>query len=166
MLCIYSVGSNIKPSAEEVEACNNTSSFSLTLNNLRWARQARQKPQEYIQRQYTHVIRFNVASGVWCGFCRDIIEWSWKKKIAGKAFQWGGGGIQFWSSCATIAFVAATTRFSHCAITPSVSKKQFSDRPVQVCVDRRSLCPRMTPATVIIREWSATYCRAHFVVEH
>lgn len=29
MLCIYSIGSNNKPSAEEVEACNNTSSFSL-----------------------------------------------------------------------------------------------------------------------------------------
>lgn len=90
MLCIYSIESNNKPSAEEVEACNNTtSSFCLTLNNLRWARQVRQKPQEYIQRQYTHEIRFNVASGVFVWFLSWHHRVKLEKKNCWKSFPVG-----------------------------------------------------------------------------
>lgn len=141
MLCFYSIESNNKPSAEEVEACNNTSSFSPPLNNLRWARQ---KPQEYIQLDSKSPQAFCVVS-VGTSLCEV------GKKMAGKSFQWGKKNPILIELCYN-HICCRYNAFSHWAITPSVSKSQFSDRPVHICSYRcsvLSLCPRVTPATVM-----------------
>lgn len=157
MLCICSIGSNNKPSAEEVEACNNTSSFSLTLYNLRWARQ---KPQEYIQRQYTHVIRFNVASGVFVWFLSWHHRVKLEKNLLEKLSSGGKKKKSNFDRAVRQSHLLPLQRVFHIVQSHHQSPRSSSQ------IDPWSLCPRMTPTTVIIREWSATYCRAHFVVEH
>lgn len=142
MLCFYSIESNNKPSAEQVEACNNTSSFSPPLNSLRWARQ---KPKEY----KLNLIQCRLRRFAWFLLWHHCLKL--EKEMAGKSFQCGKKNPILIELCYN-HICCRHNAFSHCVITPPVSKSQFSDRPVHICSDCcsvMSLCPRVTPATVM-----------------
>lgn len=89
MLCIYSIGSNNKPSAEEVEACSNTSSFSLNPQQFEMSTASTTEAARIHSKTiYTrNQIQYRLRRLVWfLSWCHRV---KLEKKFAGKAFQRG-----------------------------------------------------------------------------